>query len=537
MEADLIENAGSLFRGESSITLLPGLEKAESGARLERYDVNVIVDGLALRGAPVVYESNPTYQNLVGEIENIAQFGMLSTDFTMIRGGALHAANGGFLILDAERLLSQPFAWEALKHALFERRVRIESLAQRLSLISTRTLEPQPIPLELRVMLIGTRRIYHLLCELDIEFAELFKVAADFDEMMDRTAENLPLYARLIAGSVRREHLRPFDASALARLVEHGSRLAGDSRKLSIHLRSIEDALREADHFAALAGSDVVRAAEVQRALDEQITRLGRLHARILEAIRHRTLLIDCEGEVIGQVNGLSVTQVGAALFGHPARITATVRIGEGEVLDIEREVRLGGAIHSKGVLILAALVGARFGGTQPLSLHASIVFEQSYAGVEGDSASLAEGCALVSAIAQVPLRQSFAVTGSINQHGMVQVIGAVNEKIEGFFDACRLRGLTGKQGVLIPADNIPHLMLREDVIDAVERGSFHIYGVHSLEEAIPLLTGLQAGARDANGAYTPGTLHALVEQRLREFARVRQQFAHDASATRRTGG
>jgi lon-related putative ATP-dependent protease len=533
VEADLVENAGNLFRGESAVGLLPGLEKAEIRARLDRYDVNVIVDGRSLTGAPVVYESNPTYQRLIGEIENVAQFGMLSTDFTMIRGGALHAANGGFLILDAERLLSQPFAWQALKHGLFERRMRIESLGQRLSLISTRTLEPEPIPLEVRVVLIGTRQLYSLLCDYDIEFAELFKVAADFDDTIDRTPESLPLYARLVAGAVRREHLRPFDASAVARLVEHGSRLAGDSRKLSVHLRSIQDALREADHFASIDESEVVRAADVQRALDEQVARLGRVHARSLEAIRQNSLLIACDGEAIGQVNGLSVIQVGTLLFAQPSRITATVRIGDGEVLDIEREVRLGGAIHSKGVLILSALIGARFGGTQPLSLHASLVFEQSYGGVEGDSASLAESCALLSAIAQTPLRQSFAVTGSINQHGAVQVIAAVNEKIEGFFDACRTRGLTGKQGVIIPADNVANLMLRDDVVSAVEHGSFRVYAVRSLEEAIPLLTGLDAGVRDSQGVYPQGTLHALVEQRLREFAQARQQFARQAFATR----
>ncbi len=533
VEADLVENAGSLFKSESTAPLLPGLEKAESRARLDRYDVNVMVDRRSLAGAPVVYESNPTYQNLIGEIGNIAQFGMLSTDFTMIRSGALHAANGGFLILDAERLLSEPFAWDALKHALFERRMRIEPLGQRLSLINTRTLEPEPIPLEVRVVLIGTRRLYTLLCEYDIEFAELFKVAADFDDTIDRTPENLPLYARLIAGAVRREHLRPFDATAVAKLIEHGSRLAGDSHKLSIHLRSIEDALREADHFAADAAKEVVEAADVQRALDEQITRLGRVHAKVLEAIRERSLLIDCDGEAIGQVNGLSIAQVGSLLFGQPTRITAAVRIGEGEVLDIEREVRLGGAIHSKGVLILAGLIGERFGGAQPLSLYASLVFEQSYGSVEGDSASLAEACALLSAIAQVPIRQSLAVTGSINQHGTAQVIGAVNEKIEGFFDACQMRGLTGRQGVIIPADNVANLMLRDDVLQAVERGRFRIYGVRSLDEAIPLLTGLEAGIRDAQHAYAPGTLHAMVDQRLREFAQVRQQFARQAFSLR----
>jgi predicted ATP-dependent protease len=367
VETDLVEIAGDLFRTDSRIGMILGLEKAEGRARLDRYDVNVIVDGRSLTGAPVVYESNPTYHNILGDIDNIAHFGTLTTDFTMVRGGALHAANSGFLILDAQRLLSEPFAWDALKHALFERRIRIEPLAQRMSLLSTRTLEPEPIPLEVRVVLIGTRLLYHLLCEYDNEFAEIFKVAADFDETIDRTTENLSLYARVVAGAARRERLRPFEAAAVARLVEHGSRLAGDSRKLSIHQRSLDDVLREADHFAAISSSDFVRPADVQRALDEQLRRLGRVHAKTLEAIHHDSLLIDCDGEVIGQVNGLSAVQVGSLLFGQPSRITATVRIGEGEVLDIEREVKLGGAIHSKGVLILAALIGARFGARLPL--------------------------------------------------------------------------------------------------------------------------------------------------------------------------
>ena len=533
VEADLVENAGSLFRGESAAGTIAGLERAEARARLDRYEVNVIVDGRTLSGAPVVYEGNPTYQNLIGSIDSIAQFGMLSTDFTMVRAGALHRANGGFLILDAERLLSQPFAWEALKHTLFDRRIRIESLGQRLSLVSTQSLEPEPIPVEIRVVLVGTRRVYHLLCEYDSEFPELFKIAADFDETIDRTPEHLQLYARLIARAARREQLRPFEASAVARLVEHGSRLAGDSRKLSTHLRSIEDAVREADHFAAAASSDVVRAIDVQHALDEQIRRLGRLHAQTLEAIRQNGLLIDCEGEAVGQVNALSVFQLGSQLFGQPSRITATVRIGEGEVVDIEREVRLGGAIHSKGVLILGALIGERFGATRPLSLHASLVFEQSYGGVEGDSASLAEALALLSALAQVPLRQSIGVTGSVNQRGATQVIGGINEKIEGFFDTCRIRGLTGAQGVVLPADNVPHLMLRDDVVDAVERGRFHLYAVRSLDEAIPLLTGLAAGERDAKGVYPEGTFGARVDRRLGEFAQARQQFARDALAAR----
>ena len=532
VETDLVENASSSLRSEPGAVVIPGLEGMDAQASLSRYDVNVLVDGRSVSGAPVVYESNPTYQNLIGQIDTVAQFGVLKTDFTLVRPGALHRANGGFLILDAERLLSQPFSWDALKQSLFERCVRIESLGQRLSLISALSLEPDRIPLNVRVVLIGTRRVYDLLCEYDPEFAELFKIPADFEDTIDRNPENTKLYARVLAASARREGLKPLDAGAVARLVEHGSRLVGDSRKLSTHMRSIEDALGEADHFAAAAGQEVIRALDIQRALDEQHRRLARMHGEILDAIRGNNLLIATDGEAVGQINGLSVIRVGSAMFGQPSRITATVRIGEGDVLDIEREVKLGGAIHSKGVLILAALIGSRFGSRRPLSLHASLVFEQSYCGVEGDSASLAEACALLSAIADSRLQQSLAVTGSINQRGIVQVIGGVNEKIEGFFEACRERGLSGAQGVILPADNVPHLMLNDEVIAAVERGSFHLYAVRTLDQAVTLLTGLESGERGPSGEYPRGTFNALVDERLCEFARHRQQFARDALRT-----
>ena len=529
LKYDLIENAGAALRVDTPPMPIPGLEQLDLQARLSRYDVNVLVDGRASSGAPIVYEGNPTYQNLIGQIDNVAQFGVLKTDFMLVRPGALHRANGGFLILDAERLLAQPFSWDALKHALFERSVRIESLGQRLSLISTVSLEPERFPLTVRVVLIGTRPAYALLCAYDPEFAELFKIVADFDDSIDRTPQTVQLYARVAAACSRREQLLPLEAGAVARLIEHGSRIAGDSRKLSTHLRSIEDTVREANHFALAAGGAMIRAADIQRAIDERHARLARVHGQILDAIRRNSLLIETDGEATGQINGLSVLQVGTAWFGQPVRISATVRMGEGEVLDIEREVKLGGAIHSKGVLILSALIGARFGSSRPLSLHASLVFEQSYGGIDGDSASLAEACALISAIAGVPLRQSLAVTGSINQHGTVQVIGGVNEKVEGFFETCRERGLTGKQGVIVPADNVEHLMLNDEVIGAVERGSFHLYAVRTLDEAMTLLTGLQAGERAESGEYPAGTVNALAEARVRELARRRQDFAREA--------
>lgn len=536
VEADLVENAGSALRSEPSPALAAlGLSGASRSER-SRYDVNVLIDGGTVSdgggtasGAPVVYEGNPTYQNLLGQIESIAQLGTLTTDFMLVRAGALHRANGGFLILDAERLLSQAYSWEALKHALFERAVRIESLGQHLSLISTLSLEPDRIPLEVRVVLIGSRRTYELLSAFDPEFAGLFKVAADFDDTVERNPANIQLYAQMIAGSIRRESLRPLEAAAVARLVEHGSRLAGDSRKLSTHWRSIDDSLREASHFAAMSGRDIVGAADVEQALDEQWKRLARTHEETLDTIRSRVRLIDCDGLAIGQINGLSVIAIGPMLFGQPSRITATVRIGEGEVIDIEREVKLGGAIHSKGVLILSSLIGSRLGARLPLSVQASLTFEQSYGGVEGDSASLAEACALLSAISDVPLRQSLGVTGSINQHGVVQVVGGVNEKIEGFFEVCRVGGLTGTQGVIIPWDNVPHLMLHDEVILAVEQSRFHLFAVRTLDEALTLLTGLSPGERQPSGEFPEGSFNARIEHRLREFLEIRRKFARES--------
>lgn len=535
VEADLVDTAGSALQAEPPAALVAlGLTTSGPSALRSRYDVNVVIDGRGAVATPIVYEGNPTYQNLIGQIDTVVHLGALTTDFMLVRPGALHRANGGFLILDAERLLTQPFAWEALKHALFERSVRIESLGERLSLISTLSLEPDRIPLQVRVILIGSRHLYSLLSLIDPEFAELFKLAADFDDDIERSPANVRLYLQLVAASIRREQLKPLDAAAAARLLEYSSRLAGDSRKLSTHWRSIEDCLREASYCAAAGGREVVAVGDVDQALRAQVQRLGRIHEQTLDSIRTHVRLIDCEGQAVGQVNALSVVPVGPMLFGQPSRITATVRIGEGEVLDIEREVKLGGAIHSKGVLILSSLIGSRFGERTPLSLHASIAFEQSYAGVEGDSASLAEACALLSAIAEVPLTQSLGLTGSVNQHGIVQAIGGVNEKIEGFYEACSVRGLTGSQGVIIPLDNVPHLMLREDIVEAVAAHRFKVLAVGTLDQALQLLTGLPIGERGPQGAFPPDSFNARVERRLQAFAEARRAVARGSSPGRR---
>jgi len=463
----------------------------------------------------VVYEDNPTYAGLIGRVEHIAQMGALVTDFMLIKPGALHRANGGYLMLDARKVLMQPFAWEGLKRVLSAREIRIESLGQALSLVSTVSLEPEPIPLNLKVILLGEPLLYYLLSEYDPEFSELFKAAVDFGRDMPRNGDSNQLYARLIATLARRDRLLDLDRGAVARVIEYGARLVEDAEKLSVRLREITDLLREADHWAREAGRGVIGANDVQAAIDARIFRSDRIRERLQEAIQRGTLLIDTSGERVGQVNGLSIVDLGNFMFGHPSRITASVRLGRGEVLDIQREVELSGPIHSKGVLILSGFLGARYAPDRPLALSASLVFEQTYGEVEGDSASSAELYALLSALANAPIRQSFAVTGSVNQHGQIQPIGGVNEKIEGFFDVCRMRGLSGEQGVLIPATNVKHLMLRQDVIEAVRNSQFRIYPVSSIDEGIEILTGLPAGTREANGLFPDGTINQRIEIQL----------------------
>jgi lon-related putative ATP-dependent protease len=494
-------------------------------AFFRRYQVNVIVDHTGATGAPVIYEDHPTAQNLVGRIEHMAQLGALVTDFNLIKAGALHRANGGYLILEARKVLLQPFAWEELKRALSSEEIRVEVLGQTLSLISTVSLEPEPIPLDVKVVLLGERLLYYTLSQLDPDFADLFKVAADFEDQMDRTSENHLLYARMIATMVRQEGLRPFNREAVARVIEQSARLAGDAERLSTHVRSIADLLREADYWAGDARRDTVTAADVQRAIDAQTYRSDRVRERIQEEIQRGTILIDTQGAKVGQVNGLSVITLGQFAFGRPSRITARVRLGRGEVVDIEREVALGGPIHSKGVLILASYLGARYAMDRPLSLSASLVFEQSYSGVEGDSASSAELYALLSALAELPIKQGLAVTGSVNQYGQVQAIGGVNEKVEGFFDICRAQGATGEQGVLIPASNVKHLMLRPDIVEAVAAGRFHVYPVETIDQGIELLTGVPAGERDDKGEFPVGSVNQRVEARLTALAEKRLAF------------
>ncbi|SCA57358.1 ATP-dependent protease La Type II [Candidatus Terasakiella magnetica] len=521
VEEDVIETADDFLPQEQN-NQVAGL--AMLGAKppdFSRFQVNVIVDhDEKAKGAPIVEEDHPTLPNVVGRIESIATYGTQVTDFTLIKAGALHQANGGYLMLDIHKILMQPFAWEALKRILHAKSIRIESAAESYGVGSTMMLEPEPIPLDIKVVLLGDPQLYYLLNHLDPDFHELFKVAADFDDRMERSNDTMCTYARLIATFVRQEGLLALDPPGVARIVEHGSRLCEDSERLTTHMASIVDLVREADYWCREDKQWVISKSHIEKAIDAKIYRSDRIRERILDEIHRGTIHIDTEGEVVGQINGLAVLQLDHFMFGRPSRISCTVRMGRGEIVNIEREVALSGPLHSKGVLILTSFLAHRFAKDRPLSLTANIVFEQSYSNIDGDSASSTELYSLLSALADVPIKQSLAVTGSVDQYGHVQAIGGVNEKIEGFFDVCMARGLNGEQGVLIPQDNVKHLMLREDVVEACERGDFHIYPVKDIDQGIEILTGVPAGELDEHGQYPIGTINRLAAVRLMSFTR-----------------
>ncbi len=516
---------------------------AEQEAKFRRYRVNIIAgdgadasnqyadgtkqsDGTTGEaGAPVVYEDYPTLGNLVGRIEHRAQMGALMTDFTLIKPGALHRANGGYLLLEARKVLSEPYAWEALKRALRGACTKIEAPGAAASPMTTTTLEPEPIPLDIKIVLFGDRGLYYQLAALDPDFSDLFKVAADFEESLERADDVDVLYARLLGSVARRENIRPLDATAVARVIDHSARLSGSSEKLSVRMSPVVDLIREADFWAADSGVEILSSSHIQKALDEQDRRLSRMRELSYESITEETILIDTSGMKVGQINGLSVLQLGSFSFGKPTRITARAGMGSGKVIDIEREVELGGPLHTKGVLILSGFLAARFAQEVPMSLSATLVFEQSYGGVDGDSASSTELYALLSTLADVPINQGLAVTGSVNQHGQIQAIGGVNEKIEGFFEICRARGLTGDQGVLIPPANVKNLMLKPEVVNAVRDGLFQVYSVETIDQGIEILTGVPAGARRADGSYPEGSINERVARRLRGFAETRRDF------------
>ncbi len=494
---------------------------------LSRYKVNLLVEQVDDVGAPIVYEDNPVLANLVGQIEHQSQMGTLHTDLTLIKPGALHYANGGYLILEIEKLLTRPFAWDALKRTLMAREIRIDPLERAMGWMSTVGLDPAPIPLDVKVILVGDARLYHLLTQFDPEFAVLFKVVADFDDQVERTADNDQTFAQLIASIANAEKLLPCDPGGVARLIEYSSRIAADAERLSTDRDALRDLMVEADFTARGNEQPLITADSVSRAWGARIFRNDRIRERMQEQILRETLLVDTSGEQVGQINGLAVYAVGQFHFGKPSRITARTHVGRNGVVDIERKVELGGPSHSKGVLILSSFLAARYSPHRTLSLSASLVFEQSYGGVDGDSASSTELYALLSALSDIPINQSFAVTGSVNQFGEVQAIGGVNEKIEGFFDICQARGLTGNQGVLIPAANVKHLMLREDVREAAAAGQFSIYPISTIDQGIELLTGVTAGSADEQGEFPADTVNAAVAAKLERYSDL-QRAAQD---------
>ena len=538
---DIIANA-ELFliaAGESQNGPFPeAIRKFHRDSEFDRYVVNVMVsqDAKTANGAPVETEDLPSLDRLIGRIEHASHMGSLVTNFTMIKPGALHRANGGYLVLDARRLLSEPFAWDAVKQSIRNESITITSLSDRLNLVATTTLQPDPIPLDLRVVLVGDPFLYGLLVMLDPDFNDLFKVQADFEDAIDRTKDNLIRFGQLIAAYVSKEDMLPMTAQGVASVLDESTRMAEDTEKLSLRIGALGDLIREAEHYARARSSHHIENGDIERAVQERDRRASRIKDRMQEAIARKTILIDTKGAKTGQINGLSVLGIGSYRFGRPSRITARVRMGAGKLVDIEREVELGGPLHSKGVMILSGYLTSTYAQDVPFSLHASLVFEQSYGGVDGDSASSAELYALLSALSGVPIDQGLAVTGSVNQLGEVQAIGGVNEKIEGFFETCKAQGLTGSQGVLIPQANTAHLMLRTEVVEAARDGQFRIIPVETINEGIAILTGTPAGIRAADGHFEPETINAKVEQRLRDFAQTRKAFARMSEAAKEQG-
>ncbi|MBN2073455.1 MAG: AAA family ATPase, partial [Actinobacteria bacterium] len=518
MQEDILKNINDFIadkpQATASSVLFPWMQELP----FKKYEVNVIVDNSGLEGAPVIIEQNPTYQNLFGRIEKEAQLGVLSTDFTMIHGGSLHKANKGFLVIPVEELFRNIFSWDSLKMSLKDKKIIIEEASERLGIISTRGLKPQPIPLNIKVILIGLPYHYSILYNLDNDFRKLFKIKADYDMAMERTPANIKKFTSFMCTLCIKENLNHLDGQAIASVIEYSLRLAGDKGKISTSFAEISDIITEANFYALHENKKYTGKKHISKAVEEKYYRSNLIQEKIKEMIKEGTILIDVSGNMVGQVNGLSVINLGDFAFGRPSRVTVTAGMGKAGIIDIERETKLGGPIHTKGVLILSGYITEKFAVDRPLTLSARIVFEQSYSGVEGDSASSAELYALLSALSGVPINQNLAVTGSVNQKGQVQAIGGVNEKIEGFFEVCHQKGLNGKQGVLIPFSNIRNLMLKEEVINAVKEGKFHIYAVKDVDEGIEILTGLKAGKRSRNGRFPAGSINYMVEQKIMEF-------------------
>jgi len=486
---------------------------------LKKYEVNVIIDNSDTKGAPVIMETNPNYHNLLGRTEKEAQFGALITDFSMIRAGAIHKANGGYLIIPVEELLRDPFSYDGLKRDLRDGNIAIEEPEERYGFLSVKTLKPQPIPLTAKVILIGDPYVYELMFQLDTDFRELFKIKAEFDSVMERTDNKVKQYASWVCTLCEKEKLKHLDGTGVAKIVEYSSRIADDQYKLSTQFALLADIIREANYYASQENNEFINGNHVKKAIEEKVYRSKLIQEKIQEMITRGFYLIDTVEERVGQVNGLSVMGMGDFAFGTPSRVTASIGLGREGVIDIEREAKMGGPIHTKGVLILSGYLNDKYARDKLLSLSARLVFEQSYGGVEGDSASSTELYSILSALSGLPIKQNIAVTGSVNQKGEVQAIGGVNEKIEGFFEICKLKGLTGQQGAMIPESNVQNLMLKEEVVEAAKAGKFSIYSVKTIDEGIEVLTGTKAGQRGSDGTFEEGTVNYRVDKQLKDMA------------------
>ncbi len=531
---DILESLGQFIQEPKTPPNLPFQVPWLQEAPFRKYEVNVVVDNTDLSGAPVIMELNPTYQSLFGRIEKEAQFGVLTTDFTMIHGGSLHRANGGYLVLPVDDLLRNLFSYDSLKRALIDKRIRIEEAGERLGYITTKGLRPTPIPLDVKVVLIGHPLFYQQLYALDMDFKELFKVKADFDTTMNRSEENMRKYAAFVCTFCRKEKLRHLDASGVAKVLEYGSRLAADQEKLSTQFAQVADIIREANFYASQDDAKYITSSHVKTAVEERFYRSNLVQVKLQELIQRGILLIAIDGDAVGQVNGLSVMSLGDVSFGAPSRVTASIGLGREGIIDIQREARLGGPIHTKGVMILSGYLAEKYAQDAPLSLSARLVFEQSYGLVEGDSASSTELYALLSALSGVPIKQNIAVTGSVNQKGEVQAIGGVNEKVEGFFEVCKARGLNGEQGVLIPESNVQNLMLKEEVVEAVRSGQFHLYAVKTIDEGMAVLTGEAVGERRVEGGFAEGSVNDQVDKQLKAMAERLKEYPEFVGSRRR---
>jgi lon-related putative ATP-dependent protease len=516
VQKDIIVHINDLVKSEESTYIL---FFSFENPLLIKYEVNLLVDNGKRKSAPVISVHNPSYSNLICRIEHTSQMGALVTNFTLIRPGALHKANGGYILIEISKIKKEPQAWEALKRALYSRKIKIEPLEHLSETFRSVSLQPMTIPLDIKVILLGDQAHFYELSRVDPDFIELFKVLVEFDEQIDRNRTNIEIYARMIGTIVKKEKFLPFHRSAIAAIIDHSSRLAADAEKLSTHLRSINDLIIEANYWANLWHKTVVDDTDIKKAVEAQIYRRDQARENYYDDIKRHFIMIQTSGTAVGQVNCLSVVNAGKFSFGHPTRLTAVVRMGKGKIIDIQREIAMGGPMLTKGGLIISSFLAGRYNPGQIFSLSASLAFEQIYGTIDGDSASVAELCVLISALAQVPIKQSLAITGSTNQHGEVQAIGGVNEKIEGFFDICHSRGLTGKQGVLIPAVNVKNLMLRDDIVKAAKDKKFFIYPINTIDEAISLLTGLPSGEPGKNKSYPKNTLNYLVEKKLEEFS------------------